>query len=136
MSVSRPWLGAWKQVFLKFESLNPKNSENIVDFQSKLATMNCEEGLCSSFQCAVKRDSQVSNDCCHQTSQDWSQVLFRAISRCDNFKYRMKSLLCRVIWLTLPWRWEIVLVSAQYWHSGGSEILRKLLVNWHKYLLR
>ena len=40
--------------FLKFETLNPKNSENIVDFQSELATMNCEEGLCSSFQCAVK----------------------------------------------------------------------------------
>ena len=55
-AVSRPCLHALvcEKRFLKFETLNPKNSENIVDFQSELATMNCEEGLCSSFQCAVK----------------------------------------------------------------------------------
>ena len=47
-----PWFV--KKRFLKFETLNPKISVNIVDFQSELATMNCEEGLCSSFQCAVK----------------------------------------------------------------------------------
>ena len=53
-SVGPALVSVCEKRFLKFETLNPKISVNIVDFQSELATMNCEEGLCSSFQCAVK----------------------------------------------------------------------------------